>query len=410
MRRRAFLQAACGAVACRSAWAGAGEARGGVRALTTGPKHHFFGYYGICPWDADEKRLLCLESAFQDRMPRPGETAAIGLVDAENGAFTPVAETRAWNFQQGAMLHWHPLYADDTIIFNDVRKGKLVSVVLNIETGLERVLPRAVSGLGHAGSWAVSVTYGRLGRLRKVVGYAGAVDPYPDDPHPDKDGVFAVNIDTGETRLIVSIAQAYEWLEARGRDLGGSHLWFNHTVINRDDTRLLFLARTRPKAGGLQTGMFTVGMDGSSLREVIAYGKRVSHFDWRDGRQIVATCEAVDAGSCTHVLVTDGKDDLRVLGDGQLDFNGHCTFSPNGERIATDRHHTKAVENELLVYHLERDELLSLGRFDMRKRRYQRGDLRCDLHPRWNRTGNAVCFDCLEPKRGTRQLFVAAFP
>jgi hypothetical protein len=40
-------------------------------------------------------------------------------------------------------------------------------------------------------------------------------------------------------------------------------------------------------------------------------------------------------------------------------------------------------------------------------REYMSGDLRCDLHPRWNRAGNAVCFDALETKGWTRQLHVA---
>jgi len=36
-----------------------------VRTWTKGPKHHFFGYYGICPWNKSGKYLVCLESDFQ---------------------------------------------------------------------------------------------------------------------------------------------------------------------------------------------------------------------------------------------------------------------------------------------------------------------------------------------------------
>jgi hypothetical protein len=400
--------AAAGVAACVAGKGSAAQGPPKVAPLTRGPKHHFFGYYGICPWDGDEKRLLCLESAFQDRMPEPGEAATVGLVDAESGAFVPIAETRAWNFQQGAMLHWHPLRPNTEVLFNDVQDGELVSQVHNLETGEKRVLPRPASGLGKASPWAVSLTYGRLGRLRKVVGYADAVDPYADDPHPEADGVFAVNIDTGETRLIVSIAQVYELIKARGLDLGDKHLWFNHTVINRNDTRLLFLARTRSSVGSLQTGMYTVGMDGADLREVIPYDRSVSHFDWRNNREIVATCWPPDRTERSHVLLTDGEDDLRVLGGGKLDFDGHCTFSPDGQWIAMDRKDSRKLESELLIYHLDRDEVVSVGTFHMHERRFIKGDLRCDLHPRWSRTGDALCFDCLEPEKGTRQLHVAS--
>ena len=377
-----------------------------VRTLTQGPKHHFFGYYGICPWNASGTRLLGLESSFQDHMPGPADAARIGLVDGADGAFDPIAETRAWNFQQGAMLHWHPLAPNREVIYNDIEHGTLVSRVLDIETGAKRLLPRPVSGVSRSGHWAVSLTYGRLGRLRNVVGYAAAADPYPDDPHPEKDGVFVMNLETGETRLAVSIAQVYELLKDRHPELADQHLWFNHTVINRDSTRMLFLARTRNRGGGLETGMFTAGLDGSDLREVIPYGRRVSHFDWGEGQQIAATYEFGERNR-QHVLFHDGDQDHRVIGNGSLDFDGHCTFSPDGAWLATDRKWSRSIENELLVYHIRTDACTSLGRFAMGDRRFISGDLRCDLHPRWSRTGNTICFDAIEPETATRQLHVA---
>lgn len=30
-------------------------------AITQGPRHHFFGYYEICPWNATDEFHLCLE-------------------------------------------------------------------------------------------------------------------------------------------------------------------------------------------------------------------------------------------------------------------------------------------------------------------------------------------------------------
>ena len=48
--------------------------------VTHGPKHHFFGYYGICPWNASGTHLLCLESDFHDRLPTAADQATVGLV------------------------------------------------------------------------------------------------------------------------------------------------------------------------------------------------------------------------------------------------------------------------------------------------------------------------------------------
>jgi hypothetical protein len=39
---------------------------------------------------------------------------------------------------------------------------------------------------------------------------------------------------------------------------------------------------------------------------------------------------------------------------------------------------------------------------------YHSWNIRCDFHPRWNRTGNQICFDAIEPAHGTRLLHVAS--
>ncbi|MHC4640824.1 MAG: hypothetical protein ACYS32_04205 [Planctomycetota bacterium] len=87
-----------------------------IRTLTSGTRHHFFGYYGICPWNKSGKYVLSLESGFVNHFPGPDEPAAIGVVDSESGKFEKVTETGEWNLQQGAMLHWNPL--DDHVLFS----------------------------------------------------------------------------------------------------------------------------------------------------------------------------------------------------------------------------------------------------------------------------------------------------
>ncbi len=406
MSRRQFVAAivASGLSRALAESAGSGPACR-IERLTRGPRHHFFGYYGICPWNQSGRHMLCLESSFQDHLPAPAESAGIGLVDTRTGEFSPVGKTCAWNLQQGAMLHWNPLNPETEVIYNDREAGDVVAVVLDVGTGKMRRLPRAVSAVSHNGGYALSLTYGRLARLRKVVGYAGVEDPNPDAPHPDNDGVFLVDLTTGQSKLIVSIRQVYDMLRTDHPDLADRHMWFNHTVFNSGDTRFLFLARTWGLNGRLQTGMFTADVDGSDLRQVIPYGKSVSHFDWRNDREIVATFD-LDGRGRTHVLFTEGRDDYRRLGDGDLDFDGHCTFSPDQRWLATDRKDASRLVQALILHSLESGECTILAELDMKDRRLIGGDLRCDFHPRWNRSGDTICFDAIEPA-GTRQIHIA---
>jgi hypothetical protein len=378
-----------------------------VRALTSGPKHHFFGYYGICPWNKSGRYLVCLESGFQDRMPSPSESAAIGLVDSQTGQFSKAAQTRAWNLQQGAMLHWNPLNPENEIIYNDRRSDDIVSVILDVRSSDKRFLPRPVSALSHNGRWALSLTYGRMGRLRKVVGYEGAKDPNPDDPAPADDGVFLMDLATGKSKLAVSVAQVYERLVKKYPLLQGRHMWFNHTVFNKNDTRFFFLARAYlPPRRRRHTAMFTANLDGSDLREVVPFDRGVSHFDWRNDEEIIATFSMGGTGR-KHVLFTDGRADYKVMGGGFLDFDGHCSFSPGQNWIVTDRKHHDTREQSLLIYNVTSKQKQVLCRFDMRDKKYMSGDVRCDFHPRWNRAGDQICFDAIEPAGGTRQLHIA---
>ena len=55
--------------------------------LTSGTKHHFFGYIGQCqtiPWNAGGRYVLGLEIDRIDRLPTPEEFATVMLVDTHH--------------------------------------------------------------------------------------------------------------------------------------------------------------------------------------------------------------------------------------------------------------------------------------------------------------------------------------
>src|SRR6185369_13344712 len=137
MRRRELLKGAAAGLTARrlSGLAEPAMPTAAVRVMTPPPKHHFFGYYGIPPWNRSQTRLVCLEVDFQDRFPEPGEKARIGFIDAARGGFQPVTETATWNLQQGCMLHWNPLAPDREILFNDRAGGDVITAVLDVESG-----------------------------------------------------------------------------------------------------------------------------------------------------------------------------------------------------------------------------------------------------------------------------------
>lgn len=379
-----------------------------LRRLTSGTNHHFFGYYGVSPWNSEESVMVGIESSFQDHLPNPGDMAAIGLIDPMTGKFEEISKTLAWNLQQGAMLHWNPLASNDEIIYNDRVEDAMASIKLNVRTGQKTVLPRPISGVAKKGKFALSLTYGRLSRLRKVVGYADAVDPFADQAHPKEDGVFSINLETYETNLITSIDEVYQHAIGTHPELEGRDIWFNHTDINPSGNRFLFLARSRDEKGKMDSAMFTVNMDGSDLKLVVPFGTEVSHFGWRNDSQIVATLKD-EKGLYQHYLFTDGQEDLSIIGEDFIIDNGHCTFSADGRYMATDRTEDESKSTSLWLYDMDLDKGLLLANLPVSEYKYLHSNTRCDFHPRWNPSGNKICFDAIDPATHTRQMHLIEF-
>src|SRR5262245_1827917 len=200
----------------------AAEPRLEIRQLTSGPMHHFFGYIGHVqniPWNQSGRYIVALRSSVRDHLPRADEPAEIVLLDAERDyAARAVEQTRAWNPQQGTMLYWNPALQEAQLLFNDreEKTGHVFAVLCEVAEGkpARRIreyrftdVPIGNSGVAQRGGRFFAINYGRLANLRAVTGYAGAFDATKGKKHPANDGVFAVDIASGEKRLLVSFEQ-----------------------------------------------------------------------------------------------------------------------------------------------------------------------------------------------------------
>ena len=77
-----------------------------------------------------------------------------------------------------------------------------------------RRLPRPVYAISHDGRQALSLNFARLHHQRPGYGYAGLPDPWLDLPEPEDDGIYQMDLESGESRLILSVAQAARLREA----------------------------------------------------------------------------------------------------------------------------------------------------------------------------------------------------
>jgi hypothetical protein len=374
-----------------------------VRAITAGPKHHFVGYYGITPWSSDGSRLFCIEANFGDRLVEAADKAGICLVDPATSALTRVAETSAWNLQQGAMLHWLPGGTGRDLVFNDRVNGRLVSVILNVDTNKRRVIDRPVAAVAPDGKTAIGLNYDRLRRIRPVTGYAGGDASVPLVNRPADDGLFLIDMSTGASRLLVSVEQCCRQLEPPA-GVKDRPFWLEHAMFSRDGSRVFLIARASdPASGQLVSAPFIMSADGMNLTALMPWRiQGASHYDWLDGRRLVVTREHAP-GKWNHLLIdTTLKEGPKVLAPDVLTRDGHCSFSPDGRWMITDTYPDAERRQHLFVLDVHSGRAARIASF------YQpaqyRGDWRCDLHPRWSRDSRQICIDSTHD--GVRQVYV----
>lgn len=198
-----------------------------VRRISPGGVHCFFGYYDVPAADPDG-RHLCHLVKFRDRFPTPADVAALGWLTLphRNGStpgeprFEQFAKTRAWNFQQGAMLQWLPARTD-TCIYNIFENGRFGACLHNVRTNERLSLPLPVASVSRDGTRALCINMARLYDFRPGYGYEEAPDPGAAIAAPHDDGVFMLDLASGRTRLILSLAKAADFLEQSGESVKG---------------------------------------------------------------------------------------------------------------------------------------------------------------------------------------------
>ncbi len=386
-----------------------------VTQLTRGPRHHYFGYIGqsrTIPWNASGRYLLALKVPFQDRLPGAGDSAEICLLDAhDNYAIRVVDATRGWNPQQGTMFYWNPEHPETQFFFNDRDRatGKVFTVLFDIaaDNGRGRRIreyrfddqPVANGGVAQNGGYFMAINYARMARLRPVTGYAEAWDWTKDAGAPADDGIFRIDVRTGERKLVVSFARLKEALRGTVENLDGRHFFINHTLTNRNNDRVYFFCRAdiEQQVNGPRVNVvFTVHPDGSGLtrHETFIGG----HPEWAWGPRIIGSFDGrqVVYDSAQKLIVESlGGSDVFPNPEGDVSLSPDGRWFVNGHRDG-EYHYYTFLEMKTRRVVKSPGILLST---------WNRGPLRLDPAPAWNRTSDGIVVPGIAGD-GTRQMFL----
>jgi hypothetical protein len=409
------------------------QSRSRIVAETPADANCFIGFHDIIPWSQDESCILIHRAAPEFfAMGDCDKPIDICLWRPRTGEIEAIDSTTAWNFQQGARLQWVP-GRKDTIAFNAIEDGRAVSVLRNVATGERRVLPASIYVFSPDGKISISPNFVTLAHRWKAYGYLPLADN-PPVADQNEDGLWQLDIETGKKSLFISTQRAAEFEAVPGADPSSHFLC--HASFSPDGSRVVFLHRFFSSDGGLFTRMIATDREAKNL--ILLAQEKVSHFDWIDNDTILVWARFTRGGlaqvrsrgmlnfpfvkpllriargftgrwkkkllaeSYYRISIKDPKSHVRY-GWPSLDCDGHPMIARSHRWVVTDFYPDKSGRLPVILYNSDRNIRVDAHVFAHRPRTND-SDVKCDLHPRWNRSERLVAVDTCEA--GNRQVRV----
>lgn len=352
---------------------------------------YFFGYYDKSPWDISDRYMLCLRVNETYKSVAPRIAAEIIIIDTkDNNSFRIIGKSQSWNVQQGCMLQWLGPDFSENIIFNDFRDGKYCSIILNIITGKEKIFERPVYSVSNNGKFALTLDFSRLHRLRKGYGYANIPEISSNEKAPEKACVTYLDLETGVHYGIMTYADFLRFEPTL--DMSDAEHKVNHIMLSPSGKRFMVLHRWFVGSQKF-TRLITANIDGTDMYNL--NDDMTSHCYWKNDTEILAFAKKKGSGTGYYLLEDKSKKNRKMWPE--LSSDGHPSYSSNGNMVVTDTYPDRA---RIATVFLIKDENVNKIARLFAPFKYD-NDVRCDLHPRWNRSGDAICFDSVfEGKRG----------
>lgn len=376
-----------------------------IRPITKGPEFHWFGYYDKLQFDPTQRYILGMQVTFEHRRPGPEDIIKIGMVDTLDGdRWIELGRSRAWCWQTGCMLQWCP-GSDSEIMYNGRQGDTFVSHILNVKTGSKRTLPFPFFTVHPLDQIALGIDFERLEYMRPGYGYAGVPDRNKDVLAPDDAGIYRLDLQTEERRLIISLADLAA-MPHPNQDLSRCKHYCNCLLFSPDGARFAFLHRWRPDEGRgwpFKTRLLTARPDGTDISILVPGG--CGHFNWRNSQQLIVQDGGFSIYQC-------GTGRIEQVGKGIIpDSGGHVSYLPTGGWIVGDTYPDLERNQHLYLYNVKNNKMIKLSAFKSpveytgSQAELVDDEWRCDLHPRVSPDGRLITIDSPHGGDG-RQMYL----
>ncbi|MGN1077006.1 MAG: hypothetical protein ACI4ST_00685 [Candidatus Gallimonas sp.] len=355
-------------------------------------ENYFFGYYDLQPYSSDNLFHLTHKTFFMDRIPTPQDVAEIGYLRTDDFRYVPVAQTRAWNFQQGAFLQWYE--EKRSVIFNDFDGENYISRIVDLNGTERKRFNRPFASVSLKSHSALSVNFSRIYDFRRGYGYCNLPDPWKDVTAPAEDGIFRLDLRTGKEDLLLSYRRMKELFEEK--PFTDAKIVVNHVTFNPSGTKFVFLLRNFCESGKKWGTVLAVSDLFGNVVKLTGFEVN-SHYSWKDDDTLMIYSGLPEWG-IYFIDTTTGKRER--LNDPLCDRDDiHCNYSHDRLRFIGDGY--------------PQNDMRSLYYYDFRTKKSRElckvysvpvkdPDIRCDLHARWSRDDTRISYDTTE--NGVREI------
>lgn len=351
----------------------------------------FFGYYDKSPWDETCTKYLA-HTLLNNK-------CFITICNFEKKSYEHIAETKAWNYQQGAMTQW---VDNNTVIFNVYYKKSLGAVLYSLNSKQQHFIEYPVQVFNKMDNEYLTINYRRLSWLRPDYGYFYECDNFSVKQDYANDGIWLTTVDTGKTDLIITLDDLIKLSpeQYRSADHKVNHLYYSPSF-----ERFVFLHRWIDK-NGKYSRLYCCDRDGNNLKLLLDH-RMISHYSWINNDELIVWARTPAYGD-GYVVVNVNTGGYYKLDDGSLSAygDGHPTINSCKNYIVTDTYPDKARMQTLLLFDVINKQKTELGSF-LAPWSFD-GEKRCDLHPRFKNNGFEISIDSAhENKRKNYILFKA---
>lgn len=251
-----------------------------LKEIFSSPKkeNYFFGYYDKSQISRSQQYYASLKCTNIYDYPNRDEYVEIGYFKKNSKHFKKVDKTKAFNFQQGAMINWIYLNNDEKLIYNVIENGRLFSRISSLFYNSKYDLPIPIYALSKNSKFFLTINFEHLSKYRRGYGYdLSLIDEKNSYFKSNEIGIWKYDIQKNKILRIIS---------KEDFQLENKNYWIEHINISPNNYDFVFLLRSKNTDGGIKTDFFLSDIEKTKLIKINNSG-RTSHFNWISDNKII---------------------------------------------------------------------------------------------------------------------------